>query len=366
MRRVRSRLTLLAVLGGLWLIIATMLYVVFVSKTDHTDFFPLWAGARLALFEGRDPYAPETTTQIQQTVYGHPRQRTEDQQGFTYPAHLIPLLLPFWLLPMRIASALWSSSSVLLAAFLIGVLAEVRWRLSWVPVLTVLTAHVLLAIFQGQFTIFVAACLGLGYWMYTHSRSALAGLLLVGTTIKPELVLLPIAALLAMALWERRLSTLVASCLGGLLMMGLSVAATGFWIPGWLGQIDAYRAYAQSVWPIEVLYENWPASVLAGVVRLGLGVKVGRWDRETVFATLCALNRLLLPQTLPYSLAVLVVPIGLVVLNDSPFWACIVAVASWGAVFVPYRIKMTAVPMAILGLVLLARHRRFAGATTRG
>jgi hypothetical protein len=359
MTTLRNRLALAAVLFVLWFLIAATLYVTFVSKTDHTDFFPLWAGARLALFEAQDPYARETTTQIQQTVYGHARQPTEDQQGFTYPAHLIPLLLPFWLLPMRIASALWSSLSVLMVLGLVCFLAQVSEKQWWIPALIGISAHVLLVVFQGQLTIFVAACLGLAYWTYTHGRTTLAGLFLVATTIKPELVLLPAAALLVIAVSERRSGFLLGLSVGGALLVGMSVVIAGFWVPRWLNQLGAYRTYAQSVWPVEVLYRNWPICALVGGILLALAATVERWDHEIIFATVCAINIILLPQTLPYSLTILLVPVTLTVLARHPSWTLAVPVASWGAIFLPYQTQMVAVPVAVLGGVLFARHRIF-------
>ena len=166
-----SPLVLVGVLCLLWLVIGAVLYAVFVSWANHTDSFPRWAGARIALFEAQDPYAETSTHEIQRTIYGQRLKEEENQQGFIYPAHVIPLLFPFWLLPMRITSALWSSLSVLMTITLIWIymLGRMSRHLFWVSAFTLMTAHILLVMFQGQFTLFVVACLGIAYWMYTHS-----------------------------------------------------------------------------------------------------------------------------------------------------------------------------------------------------
>ena len=52
-----SPLVLAGVLCLLWLVIGVVLYGLFVSWANHTDFFPRWAWARIALFEAQDPYA---------------------------------------------------------------------------------------------------------------------------------------------------------------------------------------------------------------------------------------------------------------------------------------------------------------------
>jgi len=352
-----SKLASLGILCILWLVIAAVLYVVFVSRTDHTDFFPRWAGVRLALFEAQDPYAETTTREIQRTVYGRLRQGTQDQQGFAYPAHVIPLLLPFWLLPMRVASALWSSLSILLVVVLVYVLGEVPRRLFWIFTSVVVTAHVSLVVFQAQFTIFVAVCLGIAYWMYMRSYDVIAGVLLVFATIKPELVLLPMFALTVMAVWERRWKLLVTFLLTFLLAIVLSIAVTGIWVPRWLAQIQAYRTYAQTVWPVGVMYQHKLVSALACMVLLSLALKVAEWDHDMVFATACVLELVLVPQTLPYSLVVLLVPVALIVLPRCALCAPVIALVSWGALLLPYRIQMTVVPLAVWGLGLIAAQK---------
>ncbi|MDY7078840.1 MAG: glycosyltransferase family 87 protein, partial [Chloroflexota bacterium] len=303
-----KRLASLLALCLLWLVIAAVLYVVFVSRTNHTDFFPRWAGARMALFEARDPYAETSTREIQRRVYGSFRQDTQDQQGFAYPAHVIPLLFPFWLLPMRVASALWSSLSIMMVVVLVYLLGQVPRRLVWVFASVVLIAQVLLVVFQAQFTIFVAACLGIAYWMYTRSYDVIAGALLACATIKPELVSIPMVVLIVMAVWERRWKLVFTVLLTLLLLVSLSFGITGIWVPRWLAQISAYQTYAQSVWPVKVLYQHELVSGLVFVILLVLGLKVTRWDRDLVFATACVLGLVLIPQTLPYSLVLLLVP----------------------------------------------------------
>ena len=353
-----SRLVVVGALCVLWLAIAAILYVVFVSRTDHTDFFPRWAGARIALFEARDPYSEAATRDIQQTIYGRLRLDTEDQQGFTYPAFIIPLLFPFWLLPMRIASALWSSLSVLMVIALVYVLGQIRRQTAWVVVCVLATAHILLVIFQGQMTLFAVACLGIAYWMYTQSRDVAAGGLLVFAAIKPELVVLPVAVLIGWAIWERRWKLVVTFLLSLLLILALSVVIAGFWAPSWLAQVRDYQGYAKSVWPVKVLYQYKWVSALACLILAGLASRRIQRNRDVIFAIVCVLNMVLVPQTLPYSLAALLLPVALIVLRHGATWAPIIAASSWGVLFVPYRIQMAAVPLIVCGLLLITAQKR--------
>ena len=199
--------------------------------------------------------------------------------------------------------------------------------------------------------------MGIAYWMYAQSRDVMAGVLLVFATIKPELVLLPTIALVVMAIWERRWKLPVTFLLALLLTLALSFVVAGFWAPSWLAQVRVYRGYAKSVWPVRVLCQYKFMSALACLILIGLALKVTQWDRDLVFATVCVLDMVLLPQTLPYSLAALLVPVVLIVLRHRVMWAPIVTIVSWGALFLPYQVQMAVVPLTVLGLVLVTWQR---------
>jgi hypothetical protein len=351
-----QRLVFFSGLFVAWLLIGLVLYVVFVSRTDHTDFFPRWVGARIALFKSKDPYSEASTHEIQRTIYGHLRQDGEDPQSFSYPAHVIPLLFPFWLLPMRISSALWSSLSVLMMVALVYTLGRAAIRqLFGVCISVFAIAHVLLVVFQGQFTLFVTACLGIAYWLYSRSNDVAAGVLLVFATIKPELVLFPMMILIATAIWERRWNLLVAFSLVFFVAMAISFVIAGIWVPQWLGQVRAYPSVSRALWPVGVLYKHWPVAALAFLVLAFLALKVARWDRDLVFASVCVLDLVLIPQTLPYSLAVLLLPIVLVLMQHHVVLVPIITVTSWGVLLLSYSIQMALTPLAVWALVLSVR-----------
>ena len=135
----------------------------------------------------------------------------------------------------------------------------------------------------------------------------------------------------------------------------LSFAVAGAWIPRWLAQVRAHQVYAQNVRPVEVLYQYRPVSAFACLILIGLMLKVTRWDHDMTFATACVLDLVLIPQTLSYSLTVLLLPILLIVIQRCAIWAPLIAIASWGILWFPYRIQMTAVPLAVWGLILVGQ-----------
>ncbi len=85
---------LIALILVLWAAFSSATYLGWIHGADHRDFYPWWAAARLHFLDGRDPYALDTTRQMQILLYGHPIPPELDQQAFHYPAQLLVLLFP--------------------------------------------------------------------------------------------------------------------------------------------------------------------------------------------------------------------------------------------------------------------------------
>src|SRR6187431_1351745 len=64
---------------------------------NFSDLYPRWLGARELLLNGRDPYSPEVTRDIQVGYYGRVLDSNrpsdpKDQQAFAYPVFVVFLL----------------------------------------------------------------------------------------------------------------------------------------------------------------------------------------------------------------------------------------------------------------------------------
>jgi len=78
-----------------------------------SDLFPRWLGTRELLLNGRDPYSPEITQEIQRGYYGRPidsRLATDpiDEQRFAYPLFVVFLLAPTISLPFTVVKPLFT------------------------------------------------------------------------------------------------------------------------------------------------------------------------------------------------------------------------------------------------------------------
>jgi hypothetical protein len=308
-----KRLTIFVGATLLWLAVAAGTYAGWIHGADHRDLYPLWAGARFALLEGRDLYDPDTTLRIQETLYGGRLPPERDQQGFAYPAILVPLLIPFWLVPnVEVATAAWEATSVLMLLAALWLARDVRGFVPpWLLALLLIWFYPLLMIFQAQVTAIPLLSLALGFWAWRKNRDVLAGLALVPALIKPDLALIPILLLCGFALRERRWRMLGAFVGGGLALLMGSFAINGFWPPRWLDALGRYADYAQTVWPIGAAFEIQPLLGVVLIVVVGLALWRLRPHPISLFSLAVALGMLLLPQTPIWGQTLLLLPLAL-------------------------------------------------------
>ncbi len=344
----------------LWLAVAAGTYAGWIHGADHRDLYPLWAGARLALLEGRDLYAPDTTLQIQETLYGGRLPPERDQQGFAYPAILVPLLLPVWLIPnVESATAAWEATSVLMLLAALWLARDVRGRVPvWALALLLIWFYPLLMIFQAQVTAIPLLGLALALWAWRRDHDVLAGLVLVPVLIKPDLALIPILALCLLALRARRWRLIGALVIGGLLLLLASFAINGFWPPRWLDALGRYADYAQTVWPVGAAFD---AHVIVGVALLavvGIALWRTRWHDVSFYAAAIPLGMLLLPQTPIWGQTMLLLPLVLAWTRRARWAVIAVWLAGWLLALLttgtPGGWKLVTVALPALTLVALA------------
>ncbi len=222
------------------------------------DLYSPWFGARALLVEGKNPYGPEVTREIQTAFYGHTIQQTYadptaiiDEQRFAYPVYVVFLLAPAAHLGFDTVRA-WAP--FVLALF---VAASVQLWLSvlkWKPPPTVvlaLTVFVLATpqIAQGmrlrQLGLIVGSLLALATWLVLRDYLMAAGTILAVCTIKPQMVVLALAWFLIWSTGDLGKRWRLAAGFGA----GLAIlVGAGEWIlPGWLPSffqgLAAYRKY---------------------------------------------------------------------------------------------------------------------------
>ncbi len=239
-------------------------YSAFTSKyPGANDFYSRWKGAQVYWLEGIDPYSDQATLAIQQGIYGRPARPDEDPGPFAYPFYTVFVLFPLVWLPYAWVEAIWL---VLLEFSLIGgvllCLSLADWRLpGWSLALTGLWAvvfyHSARTIRLGQFAGLVFLWTAGALWTLRRQHDGAAGALLALTTIKSQMSVLLIPALLLWGLGQRRWRFLATFGAAMAILLGASFVL----LPGWLVQFahqvaryPSYTAIGSPVWIVAHYY----------------------------------------------------------------------------------------------------------------
>jgi Glycosyltransferase family 87 len=230
------------------------------------DFYQVWLTSRQWLRQGRDPYSPEMTREIQTGLYGRlldPNRPGDpvDRRVFPYPVFTDVLFWPaaeFPFAPVRVAVV-----CVLAALTLASVLLWLRaldWRLTgkWLAVILLLSLcsyPALEGLYAAQLGLFVAFQLAASLLALQRHRFLLAGILMALTTIKPQVTMLAIVYLLIWSLhdWRGRGRFCIGLFSTLTLLMGASLAVLPHWIQSWTHTVLAYRHYTRPPLVTEVL-----------------------------------------------------------------------------------------------------------------
>jgi len=233
-QEVRSQGTnLLSVVGFLllfWLVLSLGSYYLVVAPGEQRfDLFPLWVGAR-AVIRGETPYSDEITWQIQEEMFGR-RLEPGHQARFLYSATITWPLLPVWLLPFPWAVSLWSGLQLLLLLVLpLWVASILGWQLRASSLALLLIFSIVIFRYPinsyliGQFIPFCLACLVAGWWGIVRGHWIAASLALVLAMVRPEVVMIPLIAMLAVV-WEKGDRRIIFAWLTGMLALWILTRA---------------------------------------------------------------------------------------------------------------------------------------------
>src|SRR4051794_17004356 len=291
------------------------------------DLYPRWVGTRELLLHGRSPYGEDVSNEIQMAFYGHAIKQTYDkpefeivdEQRFAYPVYVVFLLAPTVHMDFAVLQP-WAP--VALGAFI--AISVWLWLkvLKWQPA-TVLTASLILFVLsspqvaQGlrlrQFGLLVAFLLPLATWCSLRRYYFACGVILAISTVKPQMVLLPLLWFLIWSAgdWKKRWPV-AAGLFSGVLVL---VSAGELLVPGWIryfiAGLEAYPKYfplgAKSV--VRLFLGNWVGgilSVLAVIVLLSFAWRRRRAEAGTpefvqVLSLFFIATCLVLPPLAPYS-----------------------------------------------------------------
>jgi len=305
---------------------------------NFSDLYPRWLGARELLLNGRDPYSPEVTRDIQVGYYGraldpnHPSD-PKDQQAFAYPVFVVFLLSPTVSLPFSEVQQvfLW----VLLVATVATIplwLRFLQWRASnsmiaVVILLTVGSLPVVQALKLQQLSLLVAGLVALALALLVRGDLVLPGILMAVAMIKPQLTV-PLAgwlSLWALINWRDRGRYLLSFGVS----LGLLLAGSEWILPGWLIRfqtaVESYQVYAHSHSLLDALLGDTAGRVAAAAIVAAILLLC--WKAKAVAAnsphfswtcsTVLAATVVIIPTISPYN-QVLLLPAILQVARQWP------------------------------------------------
>jgi hypothetical protein len=306
-------------------------------KAEMGDLYPRWVGTRELLLHGRNPYGPEVSHEIQLAFYGHPIEQKYgqpgvdviDEQRFVYPIYVVFLMAP----TVGISFSLLQLCAPVLFAILTAIsvplwLDVLRWRPPKVLVAAIVlfilgSPQVMQGLRLRQIGLVVAFLLALCAWCIARNHLALAGVLLAVSTVKPQMVVLPLAWFLlwGAGAWPRRWPLLAGFGVTLATLVGLG----DLLLPGWLNYfvdgLIAYRKYFPTTSLVCLALGNWVGGALSATVILALLALAWRNRQanavspefiQTLSAFFIAAT-LVLPLLTPFNQILLLLPVLMVV-----------------------------------------------------
>lgn len=211
------------------------------------DFSTIWAGPR-AFLTGADPYDPGTWADTAVRVGTH----VPDTAVYLYPPWIVIGLLPFALVPVRLAGVIWTvigmaAAIVATRALLRAYLPGVAWAHGAFALVLLISAPAVVAFLTGQWPYLQLAALAAVVLLLRGNRPIAAGLGALVMLTKPTLFIFTAAAFGIQALWpgdgtsstgRRFVGTAVSAAI-------ITIAVSWLLIPGWWSPWLEHVASAQ-------------------------------------------------------------------------------------------------------------------------
>ena len=206
------------------------------SDSGGEMFMSKWMASRLIFTDGQNPYADETTLEVQQFVYGRYARGTEDKLQFDSPYYTLFFYLPFAIIKDAVyARAVWMTV-LELCVFLV---AHLSLQLAnWNPrtilkavffVFSIIWYYAMTSFLTGDEIILVLTFLIGGVLAVRDRQDELAGVLFACSTIKPGLVIIPILYVFYWAFKQKRWQIMI----WFLASLGILLALSFLFLPSW-------------------------------------------------------------------------------------------------------------------------------------
>jgi hypothetical protein len=218
-------------------------------------------------------------------------------------AILTAISVPLWLDVLR-----WRPPKVLVAAIVLFILGS---------------PQVMQGLRLRQIGLVVAFLLALCAWCIARNHLALAGVILAVSTVKPQMVVLPLAWFLlwGVGAWPRRWPLLAGFGVALATLVGLGELILPGWLHYFVDGLIAYRKYFPTTSLVCLALGNWVGGALSGIVILALLALAWRNRQadavspefiQTLSAFFIAAT-LVLPLLTPFNQILLLLPVLMVV-----------------------------------------------------
>lgn len=184
----------------------------YAQRTPGGDHFLVqWAGTRVFITGGIDPYSQEANDKIDILAEKYLVDPDLPSLRFVSPIYSVIFFLPFLAIPdFLVARTIWLT--VMEAALIIQALLCVRlvgWKPSWVSILffclfTIFGYHSLFSMLNGDMSILAGLCLVGGFLALKNNGDELAGVLFAFATIKLHMVYLFIVFMIYWGFRQKR------------------------------------------------------------------------------------------------------------------------------------------------------------------
>ena len=250
-------------------------------QSQMGDLYSRWVGTRALLVEGKNPYGPEVTHEIQMAFYGHdihqdrtPGAPTIDEQRFAYPVYVVFLLAPTAHMTFDTVQAVAPAVlAVVVAGDVLLWLAVLHWRVSPIKAVTVVlfmlsSPQIVQGLRLRQLGLIVACLIALGTWLILRDNLIGAGVVLALSTIKPQMAILPLAWFFIWTTGDlvKRWRLLAGFCGAMALLTGAAELLLPGWLQDFLQGLYAYHRYG----PVRTSLQMLLADRLGLVLGIGL------------------------------------------------------------------------------------------------
>jgi hypothetical protein len=295
-----------------------------------TDFLVHWVGMR-AILKGENPYSDATALEIQTLIYGRAALPGEHEQRVVYPLYGEFLFLPFALIPdYVVARAFWMTVvEAGAAAFAVLSLALtgshwLRWQTTAFILFSIFWYFGARAVINGNAIIIISLFIGLSIFLAAKNKNAAAGIILACSTIKPQVAVLPMIAILLWGIRSRRTRLILSFAATMIVLIGLSFAVSPTWLADDWREISRFASYNPPLTPASALQAMtgaagyWVGTILSVAVVVALlilGMKIFRAEAAEM-PLLIGLTIVLAPlsgiQNDPGNEFILLLPLALV------------------------------------------------------